>query len=152
MKKFSLFLLFSSLIVLTTEAQLKDALSKASGAGAPNPGSLLTQFAGALQPSSFILSKWANGGKTSWLSSASKVSNAVSMAQSVSSLSSFIKPAMFKQGFSMSSITSAARAAKTYSDASGVLKSLEGGLKPEAFVGSWASKRSGWLSALNLLK
>ena len=151
MKKFSLFLLFSSLIVLTTEAQLKDALSKASAAGAPNPGSLLTQFAGALKPSSFLPS-WGSGGKTNWLSAAGKVSNAVSMAKSVSSLSSFIKPTMFKQGFNAGSIASAASAVKTYSDASGVLKSLEGGLKPEAFVSSWASKRSGWLSALNLLK
>jgi hypothetical protein len=152
MKKLSLFLLFSCLIAITTEAQLKDALSKASGAGAPNPGSLLTQFEGALQPSSFILSSWGTGGKTSWLSTAGKVSDAVSMAQSVSNLSRYIKPAMFKQGFNMSSITSAARAVKTYSDASGVLKSLEGGLKPEAFVGNWAGKRSSWLSALNLLK
>jgi hypothetical protein len=151
MKKFSLFLLFSCLIVLTTEAQLKNALSKASGTGAPNPGSLLTQFAGALQPSSFILSSW-NGVKTSWFSSAGKVSSAIGMAQSVSDLSRYIKPAMFKQGFTMSSITSAARAVRTYSDAGGVLKSLEGGLKPEAFVGGWTGKRSGWLSALNLLK
>jgi hypothetical protein len=151
MKKISLFLLFSCLIAFTTEAQLKDVLSKASGAGAPNPGSLLTQFAGALQPSSFLPS-WGSGGKTNWLSAAGKVSNAVSMAKTVSSLSSFIKPAMFKQGFNAGSITTAASAVKTYSDASGVLKSLEGGLKPEAFVSSWASKRSGWLSALNLLK
>jgi len=151
MKKFTLFLLFSSLIVLSTEAQLKDALSKASGAGAPNPGSLLTQFAGALQPGSFLPS-WGSGGKTNWLSAAGKVSNAVSMAKSISSLSSFIKPTMFKQGFNAGSIATAASAVKTYSDASGVLKSLEGGLKPEAFVSSWAGKRSGWLSALNLLK
>lgn len=152
MKKISLFLLFSCLIAITSEAQLKDALSKASGAGAPNPSSLLAQFEGALQPSSFILASWGSGGKTSWLSTAGKVSNAVSMAQSVSSLSSYIKPAMFKQGFNAGSIARAAKTVKTYSDASGVLKSLEGGLKPEAFVGSWGSKRSGWLSALNLLK
>ncbi|HXO76476.1 MAG TPA: hypothetical protein VN824_14585 [Puia sp.] len=151
MKKLSLFLLFSCLIAVSAEAQLKDALSKASGGGAPNPGSLLTQFAGALQPGSFLPS-WGSGGKTNWLSAAGKVSNAVSMAKSVSSLSGFIKPTMFKQGFNAGSIASAASAVKTYSDASGVLKSLEGGLKPEAFVSSWAGKRSSWLSALSLLK
>ena len=152
MKKISLFLLFSCLIAITSEAQLKDALSMASGAGAPNPGSLLTQFEGALQPGSFILASWGPSGKTSWLSTAGKVSSAVSMAQMVSSLISYIKPTMFKQGFNAGSIAGAAKTVKTYSDASGVLKSLEGGLKPEAFVGSWGSKRSGWLSALNLLK
>lgn len=151
MKKLSLFLLFSCLLAFTSQAQLKDALSKASGAGAPNPGSLLTQFAGAIQPTSFLPS-WGSGGKTDWLATAGKVSNAVSMAKSVSSLSGFIKPGMFKQGFNVGSLTQAASAAKTYSDASGVLKSLEGGLKPEAFVSSWAGKRSSWLNALSLLK
>lgn len=151
MKKLSLFLLFSCLMAVTTQAQLKDVLSKASAAGAPNPGSLLSQFAGALRPTSFLPS-WVSGGKTNWLSAAGKVSDAVGMAKSVSSLAGYIKPAMFKQGFSAGSIAQAASAVKTYADASGVLKSLEGGLKPEAFLGSWAAKRSGWLSALNMLK
>jgi hypothetical protein len=152
MKKISLFLLFSCLIAITSEAQLKDALSMASGAGAPSPGSLLTQFEGALQPSSFIISRWSSSVRTSWVRGAGSVSDPVGMAQSVSVLSRYINPSMFKQGYTMSSITSTARAVKTYSDASGMLKSLEAGLKPEAFVGRWGSKRSGWLSALNLLK
>ncbi|HEY6902308.1 MAG TPA: hypothetical protein VI233_16745 [Puia sp.] len=150
MKQLSLFLAFACLISFSSQAQLKDALTKASSS-APNPGSLLSQFAGALKPTSFLPS-WASGGKTDWLSAAGKVSNAVSMAKSVSSLTGFIKPDMFKSGFNVGSITQAAGAVKTYSDASGVLKSLEGGLKPEAFLSSWASKRSSWLSALNLLK
>jgi hypothetical protein len=149
MKKVNLFLLVMCLACTGTQAPLKDALSKAGGT--PNAGSLLTQFAGALQPTSFLPS-WGSGGKTSWLSAAGKVSDAVSMAKSVSSLAGFIKPGMFKQGVSAGSITQAAGAAKTYSDASGLLKNLEGGLKPEAFVSSWASKRSGWLNALSLLK
>jgi hypothetical protein len=33
-----------------------------------------------------------------------------------------------------------------------LLKNLEGGLKPEAFESGWAQKRTGWLSALNLIK
>ncbi|MBS1660792.1 MAG: hypothetical protein JST68_07050 [Bacteroidetes bacterium] len=151
MKQLSLFLLCACLISFSSQAQLKDALTKASSAGAPNAGNLLSQFAGALKPTSFLPS-WGSGGKTDWLSAAGKVSNAVSMAKSVSSLTSFIKPDMFKSGFNVGSITQAASAAKTYSDASNVLKSLEGGLKPEAFLSSWASKRSGWLSALSMLK
>ncbi|HEX9514498.1 MAG TPA: hypothetical protein VF939_28590 [Puia sp.] len=150
MKKASLLLLIMGLTIASTQAQLKDALSKA-GVSTPNAGSLLTQFAGAIKPTSF-LSGWASGGKTKWLSAAGKVSDAVSMAKSVSSLSGFIKPDMFKQGFNTASLVQAANAAKTYSDASGVLKNLEGGLKPEALTSSWASKRTGWLNALSLLK
>lgn len=150
MKQLSLFLLFACMISFSSQAQLKDALSKASS-GAPKPGNLLSQFAGALKPTSFLPS-WGSGGKTDWLSAAGKVSNAVSMAKSVTSLTSFIKPDLFKSGFNVGSLTQAASAAKTYSDASGVLKSLEGGLKPEAFLSSWAGQRSGWLNALNLLK
>jgi hypothetical protein len=144
-----LLLFVLGLAVTSTQAQLKDVLSKAGGS--PNAGSLLTQFAGAIKPTSF-LSGWASGGKTNWLSAAGKVSDAVSMAKSVSSLTGFIKPGMFKQGFNAGTITQAASAVKTYSDATGVLKTLEGGLKPEALTSAWASKRTGWLSALNLLK
>jgi hypothetical protein len=38
------------------------------------------------------------------------------------------------------------------SDATGLLKNLEGNLKPEAMTADWAGKRSGWLTALDLLK
>jgi len=37
-------------------------------------------------------------------------------------------------------------------DAAGLLKKLEGGLKPEAMVSGWSGERNTWLSALNLLK
>jgi len=149
-RKSILLLLVMGLTAASSQAQLKDVLSKATGS-TPNAGSLLTQFAGALKPTSF-LSSWAGGGKTNWLSAASKVSDAVSMAKSVSSLTSFIKPSMFKEGFNVGSITQAASAVKTYSDASGLLKNLEGGIKPAAFLSSWASKRPGFMNALNLLK
>lgn len=143
----SFLLLFALCLTATaTQAQLPSI-----GGSKPNAGSLLSQFAGALKPTS-MLSSWASGGKTSWLSTASKVTDAIGMAKSISSLTSFIKPDMFKQGFNVSTITQAASAVKTYSDASSVLKSLEGGLKPEAFLASWATKRPGFMSALNLLK
>jgi len=148
-KKFLLLLLVIGLTATTSQAQLKDVLSKAGGSSSPS--SLLTQFAGALKPTSF-LSSWASGGKSSWLSAAGKVSDAISMAKSVSSLTSFIKPSMFKQGFNVGSITQAASTVKTLSDAGGLLKNLEGGLKPEAFLSSWASKRPAFDKALSLLK
>jgi len=149
MKSFPILFALSCLVTLSSQAQLPDALSKATGSA--NAGSLLKQFSSAIKPTSFLPS-WASGGKTNWFAAAGKVSDAVSMAKQASALAGFIKPAMFKTGFNVGSLTQAASAVKTYSNASGVLKSLEGGLNPEAMVSSWASKRSSWLSALNLLK
>lgn len=145
-KKSLLLLLVMGLTAATAQAQLGGLTGSK-----PSAGSLLTQFAGALKPTSF-LSGWASGGKTNWLSTASKVTDAVGMASSISSLTSFIKPDMFKQGFNVGSITQAASAVKTFSDAGGLLKNLEGGLKPAAFLSSWATKKPGFMSALNLLK
>ena len=148
-KKSLLVLLILGMTVITAQAKLKDVLSKTSGKS--SPASLLTQFAGALKPTS-LLSSWASGGKTNWLSAAGKVTDAAGMASSISSLTSFIKPDMFKQGFNVGSITQAAGAVKTSSDAGGLLKTLEGGLKPAAFLSSWASKKPAFMNALNLLK
>ncbi|HVU55112.1 MAG TPA: hypothetical protein VHD83_08645 [Puia sp.] len=148
-KKSFLLLLVIGMTAITTQAQLKDVLSKTGGSSSPS--SLLTQFAGALKPGS-LSSGWASGGKTNWLSAAGKVTDAIGMAKSVSSLTGFIKPSMLKDGFNVSSITSAAGTVKTLSDAGGLLKNLEGGLKPEAFLSSWASKRPAFDKALSLLK
>src|SRR5258708_36715409 len=116
MKKASLLLLIMGLTIASTQAQLKDALSKA-GVSTPNAGSLLTQFAGAIKPTSF-LSGWASGGKTKWLSAAGKVSDAVSMAKSVSSPSGVTKPDMFTEGFNTANHAQAANTAQTYYHAS----------------------------------
>ena len=150
-KKMSLFLLIAGLAVTSSQAQLKDVLSKGSAASGVNAGSLLQQFSGALNPTS-MLSSWASGGKTNWLSAAGKVSDAVSMGKSISSLAGFIKPGMFKQGFNVSSLIQTANTVQTVSAAGGLLKNLEGGLKPEALTSNWASKRPAWLNAVSLLK
>ena len=115
-----------------------------------NAGSLLTQFAKAIKPASF-LSSWASG-KSGWLSKAAKVASAPGMASSISSLAGFIKPSMFKSGFNVQELMSAAGAAKSMSDAAGLLKNLEGGLKPEAMSSEWGAKKTSWESALALLK
>jgi hypothetical protein len=140
-------LLITSLGTLTTQAQLK--LPKAGGLG--NIGSLLTQFSGALKPTSF-LDSFTGGAKTDWTNAASKVTDAGGLGSSISSLAGFIKPSMFKGGFDVASLIKTASTVKTIASATGLLKNLEGGLKPEAFTSGWSSKRSGWLSALNLIK
>jgi hypothetical protein len=147
-KSFLVLLLVTSLGSITTQAQLK--LPEAA-TGKANAGSLLSQFAGALKPTS-LLDSWAGGGKTDWLSAASKVTTGAGIGQSISSLAGFIKPDMLKSGFNLTSLLKTANTVKTISSATGLLKNLEGGIKPEAFVSGWAAKRPAWLSALNLLK
>jgi len=115
-----------------------------------NAGSLLTQFAKAIKPASF-LSSWASG-KSGWLGKAAKVVDAPGMASSISSLAGFIKPGMFKSGFNVQELMAAAGTAKSMADATGLMKKLEGGLKPEAMSSDWGAKKTGWESALALLK
>ncbi len=116
----------------------------------PNLGNLVKQFTGAIKPSSF-LDTWTTG-KAGFLGGLGKITNAAGLAKSVSSLAGFIKPAMFKDGFNLKSLQDAAGAAKTMTDATGLLKNLEGGMKPEAMTDDWSGKRNNWLSAVNLLK
>ncbi len=116
----------------------------------PNIGNLIKQFTGAIKPASF-LDSWTKG-KTGFLADAGKIANAAGLAKSVSSLAGFIKPAMFKDGFNLKGLQDAAKTATTMSAATGLLKDLEGGMKPEAMTDEWAGKRNNWLSALNLLK
>lgn len=118
--------------------------------GGASIGNLVTQFTNAIKPSSF-LSSWT-GGKGNFLSNAGKVKDAVGVGKSIASLAGFLKPDMFKQGFNVQSLINTANTVKTMSAATGLLKNLEGGLKPEAFVSGWAGKRTGWLNALNLIK
>lgn len=153
MKKFVTgFLFVAALTVVTVSANAQlDALKKtATSATESTAGKLLSQFAGAIKPTSF-LSSWA-GEKSSWLSKASKVTDAVGVAQSVSSLAGAIKPDMFKSGFNVSNLIQTAGTVKTMANAAGLLKNLEGGLKPDALTSAWGTQRSGWLSALSLLK
>ena len=115
-----------------------------------NAGALLSQFTKAIKPTSF-LDNWG-GEKTNFLSSAAKLTSAAGLAKSVGSLASFIKPGMFKSGFNLKSLLNTANTAKTMADATGLLKNLEGSLKPEAMTNDWKAKRGGWLNALSLLQ
>jgi len=146
--------LFSFLIALLfnagqINAQVPKDLSSVK-TGTVNAGSLLSQFMSGVKPSSFT-DGWKSE-KGSWLSSVSKIASAPGMIEHVSSLTKFIKPSMFKDAFKPENLLQTATTAKSMTDAVGLLKNLEGGLKPEAMVSSWAGKKSSWLSALSLLK
>jgi hypothetical protein len=59
---------------------------------------------------------------------------------------------MFKNGFNLQSLLKTANSVKSMADATGLLKNLEGSLKPEAMTNDWKAKRGGWLNALSLLQ
>ena len=149
MKKMLASFLLPVLLCTYVHAQLPK-VNKSAITSAVNPGQLLTQFTSALKPTSF-LSSFA-GAKDGILGKAQKAASALEIANTVSSLVGFIKPDMFKQGSTAKSLMDMAGKAKTMTDAAGLLKSFEGGLKPEAFTSSWATSKPGWLSALNQLK
>ena len=140
-----LLVMFSSLAV----AQLPK-ISKGL-TGAASPGKLITQFVSALKPTSFT-SGWA-AVKDGILDKAEKTADPSQLASSVSSIAGYIKPEMFKKdSTTQNSITQMATKVTSMAGVAGLLKNLEGGLKPTAFLSSWASQRTGWLSALNMLK
>jgi hypothetical protein len=116
----------------------------------PNIGSLVSQFTDGINPASFT-DKWTDG-KAGFLGNAGKIAGAGDLGKTITSLAGFLKPTMFKQGFNLQSLLSATATVKTMTQGAGLLKSLEGGLKPEAFTSAWASKRNGWLSGLDLIK
>jgi len=134
---------------LIAHAQLPKP-NKATVLSAASPGKLLTQFTNAISPSSFTSA--FTGAKGGILSKAQKVTNAIGVANTVSSLAGYIQPAMFKQGSTAQNIVQLAGKVKTMTDAAGLLKNFEGSLQPQAFTNSWSGQRPGWLNALSLLK
>jgi len=115
-----------------------------------NAGQLVTQLVNAIKPTSFT-SAFA-GAKQGILGKAQKISSAADLAGTVSSLVGYIKPDMFKTGGTAKSLLDMSSKVKTMAEGASLLKSFEGGLKPEALTGSWSSMRTGWLSALNQIK
>ena len=117
---------------------------------AVNAGTLVNQLIGGIKPSSF-LDSWG-AGKQNLMGQLGNITSGSGLASTVSSLAGFIKPDLFKSGFSLPGLQQSAGSANSMSDAVGVLKGFEGALKPEAMTAEWASQKSGWLSALDLLK
>lgn len=116
----------------------------------PNIGNLVSQFTDGINPASFT-DKWTDG-KAGFLGNAGKIAGAADLGRTITSLAGFLKPSMFKTGFNLQSLLSTASTLKTLTQGASLLKNLEGGLKPEAFASSWASKRSGWISGLDMIK
>ena len=151
MKKKIICLSLISFLFIAAQAQIPDVVNKAaSTAAGSTPGKLLTQFGNAIKTTS-LLSSFA-GQKAGWLAKAGKVTDAIGMAQSVASLAGGIKPSMFKTGFNVNSLISAAGTVKTLAGAGGLLKNLSGGLKPEALSPDFAAQKPAWETALSLLK
>jgi hypothetical protein len=137
-----------SLVLLTISCHWVQAQLPKVG-GVANAGQLVTQLVNAIKPTSFTSA--FGGAKDGILGQASKISSAAGLASTVSSLVGYIKPEMFKTGSTAKSLLDMGAKAKTMTDAAGLLKNFEGGLKPEAFTSSWSGARTGWLSALNQL-
>lgn len=123
---------------------------KVPTAATGNIGNLFSQFTNSVKPESFT-SQWA-GSKGNFLSGLSKVKDAAGIGKNVATLAGFIKPDMFKSGFNVQNLIQTANTVKTMGAAANLLKTFEGGLKPTAFLSNWTQKRTGWLSALNLIK
>ena len=115
-----------------------------------NAGKLLVELINNIKPASMI-SSFA-GKKSSLIANATKAVSGPALAKTISSLAGYIKPGMFKQGFNLKSLQQAASTAKSFTDAAGLMKNLEGGIKQEGMTDGWADKRAGWLSNLDLLK
>jgi len=137
-----------SLVLISMSHLVQSQLPKVGGVA--NAGQLVTQLINAIKPSSFT-SAFA-GAKDGILGQASKISSAASMASTVSSLVGYIKPDMFKTGSTAKSLLDMGTKVKTMAEGASLLKSFEGGLKPEALTSNWSGMRTGWLSALNQIK
>src|SRR5687768_7463154 len=140
--------------LLFTAVQIKSQIPKELQTGYTVPvtaGNLVTQFMGAIKPSSFT-GEWASGGKSNWLSTVGKITSTPGLIEGVTSLAAYIKPSMFKEAFKPADLLPLAAKAKSMADAAGLLKTLEQGIKPEAMNSNWASTKTTWLSTLNLLK
>lgn len=150
MRHYFLSLLLAIGLYTTTYAQLPNVTAPAANA-VGNIGQLVTQLVGAIKPTSFT-NAWS-GEKANWMQKAQgAASNAQGIASSISSLAGFIKPDLFKQGFSAKGLTDLAKNITSLSGAAGLLKTFEGALKPKAFSNEWQGQRGGWEKALSLLE
>lgn len=138
------------LLVITSAVQAQFPTAVNAAKSAVNGGQLLSQFTNALKPTSFT-SGWTDA-KDGIMGKAQKATKAIEIASTVSTVLGYIKPDMFKQGSTAAGLISTANKVKTMGEASGLLKSVEGSLKPEAFTSNWSTNRPAWLAALNQLK
>lgn len=150
MKRYFLLLFLLVSFCSATYAQLPNANAPAVGKAA-NIGQLLTQVVSGIKPDAFT-SSWGTD-KANWMQQVQSVaSDAKGIAGSVTSLAGYIKPDLFKEGTTAQSIANIAQSVTSLPDAAGLLKTFEGGLKPEAFTSDWQGQRNNWQNALNMLQ
>lgn len=92
------------------------------------------------------------GKKGELISNAAKAVTGPALAKNISLLAGYIKPGLLKNGFNLKSLQQSATTAKSITDAVGLMKNLEGGIKPEGMVDSWDAKRTNWSSSLDQVK
>jgi hypothetical protein len=112
---------------------------------------LLQQLAGALDTGSF-LDSWTPWQQSHWYSGLMKITDASGLAKNIADLTEFIKPQKYNDGFNLTNLRSLAAEAKNYGDAANLLKTLEAGIKPEAYKNDWVSKEPSWVSELKFIK
>ena len=138
--------LISGMLILQNIAQAQ----LPSVPGNMNAGKLLVELINNIKPSSMI-SSFA-GKKGELISNAAKAVTGPALAKNISLLAGFIKPGLLKNGFNLKSLQQSATTAKSITDAVGLMKNLEGGIKPEGMVDSWDAKRTNWSSSLDQVK
>jgi hypothetical protein len=150
MKYYILLFFVMTRLVTVTYAQLPNVSAPSTNAVA-NIGQLVTQLVGAIKPGSFT-SAW-DGEKANWMQKTqSTASDAQGIAGSVASLAGFIKPDLFKQGYSAQGISELAQKVTSLSGATTLLKTFEEGLKPKAYTDEWQDQRGGWQKTLDVLQ
>jgi hypothetical protein len=152
MKKNFLFFIFFVVFSVTAHAQLFNNSKPVSADSVIKqlPAQLFTQLLNSVKPNSFT-SAFAKQKKT-LLATAAKTKDPATVAKNISSFISFIKPEMFKTGFNIPGLLTAADGSKTMPAAMSVLKNLEDGLKAEAISDIWKLQRNNWMADINKIK
>ncbi|MDB5271745.1 MAG: hypothetical protein JWO58_112 [Chitinophagaceae bacterium] len=112
---------------------------------------LLQQLAGGLDVASY-LDSWTPYAQSNWYRGLMKTTDAAILAKDIADLTEFIKPTAYNEGFNLTNLRSLAAEAKNYGDVANLLKTLEAGIKPEAYKNDWVSKESSWISELKFVK
>jgi hypothetical protein len=141
------------LFSLITQAQFFNKSKSASTdtVAKQSPAQLFTQLVNSVKPTSFT-SSFAKQKKT-LLEDIDKAKDPALVAKNISTLASFIKPAMFKKDFSTNNLLKPSIPAATMPQAMEMLKDLESGLNPAAMASSWNFlKKAVWISDVNKVK
>ncbi len=144
-------LLIAMLMVSFATAQAQTASSSAPIDPLLKGKDLLAQLVASLDASTF-LNSWTSEQRAQWKSELSQAADAVALSKCASYLSEYIRPAKYKEQFSLAHLKSLASGTKNYGDVANVLATLESGLASEAFTNGWVSKEASWLGELSLVK